>query len=142
MSYRPFNPGFRLSVLDAVVLILGSIGSFLVAQVELMFGVAIAFTIMNFFLFCNVFRIPRHLELTWAAIYLLLIGSAMTMQQPGWLISFVLSVAVTLMVVVFQMRQPSYHGIGWKQINPQLPEWWQAQENCSITDEQNPKHQK
>jgi hypothetical protein len=135
MSNRPFNPGFRVSVLDAVVMILGAIGSFWVAQVELMFGVAIAFTIVNFFLFCNVFRVPRRLELTWTAIYLLLIGTTLTMQQPGWFISFALSLAVTLVVVVFQMRQPSYHGIGWKQINPRLPTWWQ--ENRLITDEQN-----
>lgn len=140
MNNRPFNPGFRISVQDIVVLVVGTIGSFLVAQVELMFGLAIAFSIVNFFLFCNVFRIPRQLELTWAAIYLFLIGSTMTSQQPGWFFSFGLSVAVTLVVVVFQMRQPSYHGIGWKQLNPQLPTWWQAQENCS--NEQNPKHQK
>ncbi|MGZ5789699.1 MAG: hypothetical protein ACXWJF_09645 [Burkholderiaceae bacterium] len=125
---------------DIVVLVVGTIGSFLVAQVELMFGLAIAFTIVNFFLFCNVFRIPRQLELTWAAIYLLLIGSTITMQLPGWFFSFGLSVAVTLVVIIFQIRQPSYHGMGWKQINPQLPEWWQVQENGS--DEQNPKHQK
>lgn len=127
MNTRPFNPGFRLSAMDVVVLLAGAIGSILAAKVASWLGMAIAFTVGHFFLFCNVFRMPRPLELAWAALFLLLLGSTAFMQQPGWLASFALSLAGTVVIVVFQMRQPSYHGVGWKIINPQLPQWWQAQ---------------
>lgn len=126
MNAPIFSPGFRLSIMDIVVLIAGATGSLLAAQIQLWFGMAIAFTVGHFFLFCNVFRMPRYLELTWAALFLLLLVSTAIMQQPGWSTSFALSLAVTVVVVVFQMRQPSYHGIGWKTINPQLPQWWEA----------------
>jgi hypothetical protein len=129
MSAPLFSPGFRLSTMDVVVLIAGVIGSLLVAQVQLWFGIAIAFTVGHFFLFCNVFRMPRSLEIAWAAFFLLLLGCTAIMQQPGWYMSFVLSLVGTVMVVVFQMRQPSYHGVGWETINPQLPQWWHNQEN-------------
>lgn len=129
MSTRPFSPGFRLSVMDMIVLVAGVIGSLLAAKVESWLGMATAFTVGHFFLFCNVFRMSRPLELAWAALFLLLTGSTAIMQQPGWFASFALSLAGTVVVVVFQMRQPSYHGIGWKIINPQLPQWWQARGN-------------
>ena len=123
-----FRPGFRLSFTDIVVLAAGAVGSFLVAQMELWFGLAIAFVVLHFFLFCNVFRMPRHLELAWAALFLLLIGSTITMQQPGWPIAFALSLIGAVVLVLFHMRQPSYHGVGWKRVNPRLPQWWQAQD--------------
>jgi hypothetical protein len=33
---------------------------------------------------------------------------------------------VTGIVVVVEMRKPSYHGVGWKWINPGLPAWWES----------------
>lgn len=93
MNTSTFSPGFRLSTLDIVVLVAGAIGSILDAQVQLWFGMAIAFTVGHFFLFCNVFRMPRPLELAWSAFFLLLIVSTITMQQPGWIASIVVSLA-------------------------------------------------
>ena len=124
-----FNPGFRLSITDVIILIAGAIASLLVANIEFWFGIAIVFTVGHFFLFCNVFRMPRHLELAWAALFLLLLGSTIVMQQPDWLVSFGFSLIGTVVVVVIQLRQPSYHGVGWSRINPQLPQWWQAQDH-------------
>lgn len=115
--------------MDIAVLVVGAIGSLLAAQVQLWFGIAVAFTVGHFFLFCNVFRMPRYLELAWAALFLLLLVSTAIMQQPGWFLSFALSLAGTIVAVVFQMRQPSYHGVGWETINPQLLQWWQAKRN-------------
>ena len=126
---RPFNPGFRISIADVIVLVTGAFASLLAANIEFWFGIAIVFTVGHFFLFCNVFRMPRSLELAWAALFLLLLGSTIVMQQPEWLVSYALSLMGTVVAVVFQMRQRSYHGIGWKMINPQLPQWWQAQEH-------------
>jgi len=137
MNLRPFNPGFRISAIDFGVLLAGAIGSYLIAQVESWLGLAIAFTVGHFFLFCNVFRMPRLLELVWSALFLALAGSSIAFQQPGWLFSFSLSLVGTAVLVAFQMRQPSYHGVGWNRINPQLPEWWRAQGNSVAVDEQN-----
>jgi len=33
----------------------------------------------------------------------------------------------TIICVAVEMRKPSYHGVGWKWINPKLPEWWKTQ---------------
>ncbi|MBF0436474.1 MAG: hypothetical protein HQL77_14005 [Magnetococcales bacterium] len=122
-----FDPGFRISRMDGFVLISGLIGSLLCMEIEMWFGIAIVFIVGHFFLFCNVFRISRPLELTWAALFLLLLGSTIVFQKPGWFDSFALSVVMTVVVVVIQMLQPSYHGVGWKTINPKLPQWWQSQ---------------
>ncbi|MBF0420248.1 MAG: hypothetical protein HQL78_08800 [Magnetococcales bacterium] len=124
---KRFDPGFRISIMDGFILISGLIGSLLCMEIEVWFGIAIVFIVGHFFLFCNVFRISRPLELTWAALCILLLGSTILFQKPGWLPSFALSVVMTIVVVVIQMRQPSYHGIGWKTINPKLPQWWQSQ---------------
>jgi len=45
---------------------------------------------------------------------------------PGWPITTSVSLVVTLVVVVLQMRKPSYHGLGWQRINPGLRSWWDA----------------
>lgn len=124
---RPFNPGFRLSAMDIIVLAGGTIAAYVVAQAELWMGLVIGFVVFHFFLFCNVFRMPPKLELTWAALFLLLGAGTLTMQQPGWPVSFALALLAAVVIVTYQMRQPSYHGVGWKYVNPALPQWWQAQ---------------
>jgi hypothetical protein len=121
-----FRPGFRLSSTDIAVLAAGAVGALLVGRLEFWFGLVIAFVVLHFFFFCNVFRMPRTLEFIWAALFLLLIGSTVTTQQPGWTISFVLALIGAAVLVLFQMSRPSYHGVGWRYINPQLPQWWQA----------------
>ena len=124
---RPlFSPGFRLSTIDVCVLLVGAICCYFGVKVAWWLGSVVAFTVGHFFLFCNVFRMPRPLELAWATLFVSLSASTVATQVPGWPISFGVSLAGTVAVVAFQMRQPSYHGIGWKKINPGLPEWWQA----------------
>jgi len=124
-----FCPGFRLSVRDVVTLVLGVMASTLAACVELWMGAVIGFTVSHFFLFCNVFRIARTLELIWAAIFLGLAGSSILSQVPTWYVTFSVSLLATIVLVIVQMRKPSYHGIYWKRINPNLPQWWEQQEN-------------
>lgn len=125
-----FCPGFRLSVRDIVVLVFGAIASILAARVELWMGAVIGFTVGHFFLFCNVFRMARTLELIWAAIFLGLAGSSILYQVPVWYITFSVSLLATVVLVIVQIRKPSYHGIYWKRINPNLPQWWEQQGNA------------
>src|SRR5262249_2513053 len=69
VAERTFQPGFRLSALDVIVLIIGGIASAYVMTRDWWFGIAIAFVVLHFFLFCNVLRMSRPLELIWAGIF-------------------------------------------------------------------------
>lgn len=127
---REFRPGFRLSAFDIGVLIAGAIGSVLVALQLSVLGAAIAFVIGHFFLFCNVIRMARPLELVWAAMFAVISGATALAGFPGWPATFVMSAIATLILVAIQLQMPSYHGVLWQHFNPQLPEWW-AQRNES-----------
>ena len=124
-----FSPGFRISVTDSLVLFAGAVGSILAAQVEWWMGLVVGFAIGHFFLFCNVFRISRPLELAWAALFIVLAGSTITTEQPGWPLVIGISLIATLLVVAEQVRKPSYHGIAWQRLNPKLLDWWEADSN-------------
>lgn len=127
MTVPPFRPGFRISAVDAAVLVAGSAGAAVAAQAEWWMGAVVAFVVGHFFLFCNVFRVARPLELAWAALFLAMAGSTITTGMPGWPATLAASLAATVVVIVVQVRRPSYHGIAWQRINPALPEWWAIQ---------------
>lgn len=124
MVQSEFRPGFRFSPRDAVILLVGSAATGLASSAVWWLGLIIALVTANFFLFCNVFRIARWLELLWSANFILLIGSTVLLDLPSWPITIGVSVAATAMVILMDMRQPSYHGVGWQRINPQLPQWF------------------
>ena len=87
-------------------------------------GISVFFTIAHFFLFCNVLRMRRLYELIWAALFVLLASLSIAVKTPIWPGTIMIMLAVTVLLAVLQMRQPSYHGIFWRQINPGLPQWW------------------
>ena len=126
MAERIFSPGFRLSILDIAVLVLGGAASAYSVSIDVWFGIAIAFVVLHFLLFCNVLRMSRPLELIWAGIFASLAVAAMSSGVLGWPVVFAASTFVTIVVVVIETRKPSYHGAGWRKLNPRLPEWWQA----------------
>lgn len=95
-------------------------------SVNVWWAFCLAFVVLHFFLFCNVFRLARPLELLWAAVFVMLAGATIVFDQPGWLVTTALSLIVTFIVVAVEMRKPSYHGIAWRQINPNLLQWWEA----------------
>jgi hypothetical protein len=119
-----FNPGFRLSLVDAIALTIGSVLALVSAVFAPSWTLSIGFPLVHFFLFCNVFRISRLLELLWAAIFLMLAAATVTCGVPSWVLTVMLSTCMTVAVVIAEMRKPSYHGIGWQRINPSLPDWW------------------
>lgn len=85
-----------------------------------------AFVLAHFFLFCNVVRMARPLELVWAGVFVVLAGATIAFEIPSWLVTAMVSLLVTVVVVVVEIRKPSYHGVGWKFVNPGLPAWWEA----------------
>lgn len=121
-----FSPGFRLSTFDVLVLIAGTICAVIFGLQTWWVGLVVGFVVAHFFLFCNVFRMSRPLELIWASIFTVLAGLTISTDNPGWGVTIAVSLCATFVLVVIEMRRPSYHGVGWKRINPRLPEWWDA----------------
>jgi hypothetical protein len=122
-----FKPGFRLSVVDVLVLILGLIFSIIAGSQVWWLGVVIGFVVGHFFLFCNLFRISRKPELIWAAVFTCLTASTIILGQPDWIVTFSVSLLVALVLIYIETRRPHYHGIGWQRFNPGLFEWWENQ---------------
>ncbi len=126
MAERKFQPGFRLSALDVVILVVGGIASAYAMTIDRWFGIAIAFVVLHFFLFCNVLRMSRPLELIWAGSFAGLAAATISQNRLSWPAVFAISSIVTVLVAVIETRRPSYHGVGWQNLNPRLPDWWQS----------------
>jgi hypothetical protein len=126
VTARTFSPGFRFSVRDAIVLFVGLYIAGDTAAVMRWLGIAIGFVVLHFFLFCNVVRMERSVELGWAAVLVLLAAATTILGVPSWPVTLAISFATTVVLVLLEMRKPSYHGIFWRQVNPGLAQWWEA----------------
>ena len=124
-----FLPGFRLSEMDVGFLMLGVCVAVLLARLDERLGLASLFVLAHFFLFCNVLRMSRPLELIWAALFVLLAGSTFYFHLPPWNYTVAVMLVVTLILAFVQILQPSYHGVFWRKINPNLEQWWAARED-------------
>jgi hypothetical protein len=127
MAKSTFSPGFRLSALDVVTLVVGAVAATAFATVDRWTGVAIAFVVAHFFLFCNILRMSRPLELIWAAVFSSLAVCSIQKLIP-WPWAFAISGGMTVIVAIIETRRPSYHGVGWKRLNPELPMWWERRQ--------------
>lgn len=111
---------------DGVALVVGGVASVVVSRFGMWIGIGVAFVVLHFFLFCNVLRITRAAELVWAGIYLGLVAVAIGTGAISWPMVLGISLGVTVVVAIIETRRCSYHGVGWKWINPKLPQWWQS----------------
>ena len=84
----------------------------------------VGFVCLHFFLFCNVCRIKRIAELIWAGLFILLTVLSALFDLIPWNMVIGMMLAGTLIVLLIEIRRPSYHGILWKQLNPHLAIWW------------------
>ncbi len=114
-------------MLDIIVLVLGSVAAISFGIYVPWLGAVVGFVIGHFFLFCNIVRMARSSELTWAAIFLTVSTLTVVANFPGWFVSFLLSFLATFILVAVELRKPSYHGVFWRYFNPDLPYWWSAQ---------------
>lgn len=126
MKEAVFAPGFRLSAVDLFVLVGGAAAIVVLSMFEGWWGFVLAFVLAHFFLFCNVVRMARPLELVWSGVFVGLAAATIALETPSWLVTALVSLSVTVLVVIVEMRKPSYHGVGWKWINPGLPAWWES----------------
>lgn len=123
---KEFAPGFRLLPRDVIAILIGIAAASYLFSIEPWWSFVVVFVVAHFFLFCNVVRMARPFELTWAATFLALASATLLTEAPGWPVTTAVSLVVTVAVVVLQMRKPSYHGLGWQRINPELRAWWDA----------------
>jgi hypothetical protein len=121
-----FSPGFKFSKLDAIILFVGLFIAADLAAVMPWLGISIGFVIAHFFLFCNVVRMTRSSELAWAGLFVVLAASTTLTGQPHWAWTLAIAFVGAVFLVFLEMRKPSYHGIFWQRINPNLPQWWET----------------
>jgi len=123
-----FQPGMKFSAGDALMLAAAAAFAWWVqARNGLWLSKVVGFVVGNFFLFCNLFRLSRSLELLWTAVFLILAAVRLRTGLIEWSTIYWTTGALTALLVVVEMRKASYHGVGWKTINPGLREWWLKQ---------------
>lgn len=116
--------GFRISVTDSVVLVLAAVSVVYLAPISEVLAFVIAMVVGHFFLFCNVVRLHRYLELTWGAIFIVnCFVWWMWLEDLRVLPVLAGQLPVTLLLVLLEVRSPRYHGIGARRINPRLDEF-------------------
>jgi hypothetical protein len=126
MAEAKFQPGFRMSVIDGVVIVVGIVAAVGLWSTAWWLGFIVAFVVGHFFVFCNVFRVARPLELAWSGVFVVLTYCTVMFGRPTWAVMIGCSLLVTVVVVGLEMRKPSYHGVLWRRINPGLRRWWEA----------------
>ena len=125
MKGLAFNPGFRLSITDVFILIIGAIGAVYLMSIDINLSLIILFVIGHFFLFCNITRMARTLELIWAVSFLALCIGSIKFNLLPLNIVFLTSAMLTIGLTVYEVRKPSYHGAFWQTFNPSLKEWFE-----------------
>jgi hypothetical protein len=135
MTQPHFRPGFRVSTMDVFILIGGAALAGLAMSIDGWLATAIVFVVLHFFLFCNVLRMARVLELTWAGVFVGVATASIVGQFFGWPVVFAAASVLTIALATIQLRNPSYHGAGWQRINPTLPEWWRVRSGASRVEE-------
>jgi hypothetical protein len=120
-----FQPGIRLAAGDIMMLaVAGAFAWWAYDHMGVWLTKVTAFVVGNFLLFSNVFRVNRTMELMWTIVFVCLAAARLRMGLLEWSTIFAISGALTIAIILIEMRKPSYHGVGWETINPGLREWW------------------
>jgi hypothetical protein len=128
MDVKVFSPGFRITGKDKWVLLSGGFLAIVLVPFDRLMAFAVVSATAHFFLFCNVFRIPRTPELIWAGAFLLAMLLVIEGRLELWHAVALLE-ALACGLILNCMRHPSYHGVDWKKVNSNLPEWWKQEES-------------
>ena len=115
--------GFRFSLKDAIAIgvFTGAVCGFWYLGGPLWWMLLIAAG--HFFLFCNVFRIVRRRELTWAGLFVLNVGIWSWFDRLAWPAVFVCQIPITVALIFAEMRSPAYHGVFARRLNPRLDDY-------------------
>ena len=112
--------------LDLAVIVAGVVVSWWIGKRYWPLSVMVLVVVGRFFLFCNVFRLSRSLELVWAGVFLVLLSLKIDSDFVSWKTTMAMILCVTHIVVICEMKKSSYHGIFWRRVNPNLKDWWDA----------------
>jgi hypothetical protein len=112
--------GFRFSLTDGIALLtFGAIAAGLYRLDSALWWMLVI-AAGHFFLFCNIFRVNRRRELTWAACFLLNVGFWLATGQFDWSNVLLCQLPVTVGIVVREIKGPRYHGVFAARLNPAL----------------------
>lgn len=123
---REFNPGFRLSLTDIIVLIVGlSICAYMYSASQLI-SYIVGCVVFHFFIFCNIVRMSRIPELIWSVVFISIVWLSSSFEELSGLIAILIVFACTVLLVILEIMKPSYHGFMWQKLNPSLPQWFES----------------
>jgi len=126
MSASPRTAGFRVSLLDVVVLIAAIPATWLAwSHLGAMAGI-IPLVVGHFFLFCNVFRIHRTKELMWAGVCVGNVFAWAAFADCWWPGILAVQLPLTGVMIVWETRGPWYHGVCACRWNPRLDDYLQG----------------
>jgi hypothetical protein len=120
---RPRTHGFRLSLVDVIVLVLAITLSLTFWKQSAGISSIGLLVVLHFFLFCNVFRIPRIPELIWGITFLVSCTTLLALDRFTPLLNAMAIMPVTVIILLWSIKRPSYHGIFAKQMNPKLGDY-------------------
>ncbi|GAA6136811.1 hypothetical protein NBRC116583_05580 [Arenicella sp. 4NH20-0111] len=132
MKNEDFNPGFRLSIFDLAVIILGLAGAWYLRDISNEFSLVILFVLGHFFYFCNISRMSRMPEIIWAICFVISYGVGVFYGIVTVAEAFVISFIITIVLTVLEARKPSYHGVLWSKINPGAQDWFDRNKATKI----------
>ena len=116
--------GFRFSLRDGIAIIIITAMTIGLWNLTQGFSAICALALGHFFLFCNIFRVRRSLELIWAGIFVLNVFAWALMRPEIWLKGVLMvQIPVTVTVILIEMFSPRYHGIMSKRINKRLDDY-------------------
>lgn len=102
--------GFRFSATDALAIIVCAAVTIWLLPVLGSIAWLFPFVLGHFFLFCNIFRVPRKPELLWASFFITLAAICLVLDV-SILHSMWMVVPVTVGVLLYAVQLPTYHGI-------------------------------
>ncbi len=115
--------GFRFYATDAAV-ILAALGCVVALKRQ---GSPLWWMLMtvvgHFFLFCNVVRLRRRFEITWALLFILNIGLWSAFDQLGCSRVLSCQVPATAVLLAAELRSVRYHGIFARRLNTRLDDY-------------------
>lgn len=110
--------GFRCSARDEAGLTAAALLATAASWYSVDAAIVIVTVVGHFFVFCNVVRLRRSFELTWAACYT---AAAAVLTKLDAFHAGPLALAitpVTLLLIALEVRSARYHGAGWRIVNP------------------------
>ena len=105
--------GFRFFISDSLVLAAAVVGTWWLWRWVELFALFVPFVVGHFFLFCNVFRVRRRLELIWAVLFVLNTAVCLELSGGVWWAPLAAQLPVSVAVIGLEIRSPRYHGIFW-----------------------------